>query len=129
MFTGSQEEESKVKKGYKLPRLPMANTDLARLINSDEIQSVVNEPKEAKRGKTLKKNPLKNLGSMLKLNPYSKTIRRLELANQVRVFLFCPFFVSWLCQDFRFCAWMAVVARGRFVSRRICGDFTWDKSC
>jgi large subunit ribosomal protein L4e len=61
----------------------MANTDLARLINSDEIQSVVNAPKEVNRGKTLKKNPLKNLGAMLKLNPYAKTMTRVELANQV----------------------------------------------
>jgi len=62
----------------------MANTDLARLINSDEIQSVVNAPKAPHFGRTMKKNPLKNLGAMLKLNPYSKTIRRQELASEVR---------------------------------------------
>ena len=62
----------------------MANSDLARLINSDEIQSVVNAPKAPKMGKTLKKNPLKNLGAMLKLNPYAKTVRRQELAMAVR---------------------------------------------
>lgn len=62
----------------------MTNTDLARVINSDEIQSVVNAPKLPKKGSILKKNPLKNLGAMLKLNPYSKTIRRMELANAVR---------------------------------------------
>jgi 60S ribosomal protein L4 C-terminal domain len=62
----------------------MANSDLARLINSDEIQSVVNAPKTPKLGKTLKKNPLKNLGAMLKLNPYAKTIRRQELSMAVR---------------------------------------------
>lgn len=67
----------------------MANTDLARIINSDEIQSVVNAPKQPKKGSVLKKNPLKNLGAMLKLNPYSKTIRRMELANAVRLPL-CP---------------------------------------
>lgn len=61
----------------------MLNSDLARLINSDEIQSVVNAPKAPKMGKTLKKNPLKNLGAMLKLNPYAKTVRRTELAMAV----------------------------------------------
>lgn len=71
--------------GEKVPRLPMANSDLARLINSDEIQSVVNAPKTVKIGKTLKKNPLKNLGAMLKLNPYAKTIRRQELSMAVRL--------------------------------------------
>jgi hypothetical protein len=87
-FVGTQDTESSQKKGYKVPRLPMANTDLARLINSDEIQSVVNAPKEVKLGKTMKKNPLKNLGAMLKLNPYAKTIRRQELANAVRDYAF-----------------------------------------
>jgi hypothetical protein len=33
---------------------------------------------------TLKKNPLKNLGAMLKLNPYAKTARRAELLAQVQ---------------------------------------------
>jgi len=39
--TGTTETASEQKKGYKLPRHIMANGDLARLINSDEIQSVV----------------------------------------------------------------------------------------
>lgn len=40
---------------------------------SDEIQSVVRAPKKAAgRHAPLKKNPLKNLGVMLKLNPYAK---------------------------------------------------------
>ncbi|KAI7839752.1 hypothetical protein COHA_006556 [Chlorella ohadii] len=38
---GTTETASEQKKGYKLPRHIMANGDLARLINSDEIQSVV----------------------------------------------------------------------------------------
>lgn len=38
---GTTEQASQQKKGYKLPRHVMANGDLARLINSDEIQSVV----------------------------------------------------------------------------------------
>ena len=36
---------SATKKGYKLPRSLLTNSDLTRLINSDEIQSVVNAPK------------------------------------------------------------------------------------
>lgn len=35
---GTTETESAQKKGYKLPRHIMANGDLARLINSDEVQ-------------------------------------------------------------------------------------------
>ena len=42
---GTTEEESGAKKGYTLPRSQMTNSDLTRLINSDEIQSVVRAPK------------------------------------------------------------------------------------
>ena len=42
---GTAEAESTQKKGYKLPRAPMTNSDLTRLINSDEVQSVVRPKK------------------------------------------------------------------------------------
>jgi hypothetical protein len=83
MMAGTLEKDSIVKKGYKLPRAPMTNSDLTRLINSDEIQSIVRAPKQQKRGRPLKKNPLKNLGALLKLNPYAKTARRQQLLSQV----------------------------------------------
>jgi large subunit ribosomal protein L4e len=76
---GSTETASEVKGGYKLPRNIMGNPDLARLINSDEVQSIVNPPKNNKSRAPLKKNPLRNLGALLKLNPYAKTARRMEL--------------------------------------------------
>ncbi|KAL3144447.1 60S ribosomal protein L4A [Trebouxia sp. C0010 RCD-2024] len=82
---GTVEAESTQKKGYKLPRAPMTNSDLTRLINSDEVQSVVRPKKTVKRGRPLKKNPLKNLGALLRLNPYAKTARRQELLHQARV--------------------------------------------
>ena len=73
-----------MKKGYKLPRSQMTNSDLTRLVNSDEIQSIVNPPKTSHTRRPLKKNPLKNLGALLKLNPYAKSARRLELLAEVR---------------------------------------------
>lgn len=75
---GTTESESEQKKGYKLPRHIMTNGDLTRLISSDEIQSVAKPRKAAPRRFTLKKNPLKNLGVMLKLNPYAAVLRREE---------------------------------------------------
>lgn len=42
---GTVEAASEQKKGYKLPRAPMTNSDLTRLINSDEVQSVVRPKK------------------------------------------------------------------------------------
>jgi len=79
---GSFEEKSEVKKGYHLPRPMMGNSDLSRLINSDEVQSIVRPKKTSMKRRVLKKNPLKNLGAMLKLNPYAKTARRMELIAQ-----------------------------------------------
>eukprot|EP00948_MAST-09A_sp_MAST-9A-sp1_P003350 g3350.t1 len=68
---GTHTQASEQKKGYTLPKKTMTNGDLARLINSEEIQSVLNDKKQATRRSKLKKNPLKNLGAMMKLNPYA----------------------------------------------------------
>eukprot|EP00976_Prorocentrum_cordatum_P065027 1177729-Prorocentrum_minimum.AAC.2 len=82
---GSATAKSNTKKGYAVPRHIMANSDLNRIINSDEVQSIVNAPKTSCTRKSLKKNPLKNLGAMLKLNPYAKTATRMQLlAEQKR---------------------------------------------
>ena len=67
---GTHTEPSKQKSGFHLPRLPMANPDLARLINSDEIQSVVNPPKSGPvRRPRLRRNPLNNLGAPAQAQP------------------------------------------------------------
>jgi hypothetical protein len=79
---GTHEKRSIVKKNYVLPQPIMGNPDLARIINSDEIQSVVQPQKVEIKRWALKKNPLKNLGALLKLNPYAKTARRMELLAQ-----------------------------------------------
>jgi large subunit ribosomal protein L4e len=81
---GTHEKPSALKKGYTLPRAPMTNSDLTRLINSDEIQSVVRPIKTTRKGRPLKKNPLKNLGALLKLNPYAQTARRHQLLQQTK---------------------------------------------
>ena len=71
--------EAEEKKGYSLPRAIMANADVARLINSDEVQSVVRPPRAGSRKVGLRKNPLKNLGAMLKLNPAAGAAKRAAL--------------------------------------------------
>jgi len=60
------------------------NSDLNRIINSDEIQSIVLAPKDGRTIRPLKKNPLKNLGAMLKLNPYAQTARRMALMAEAK---------------------------------------------
>ncbi|CAN1142890.1 60S ribosomal protein L4-1 [Linum perenne] len=81
---GSFEKASEKKSGYVLPRAKMVNADLARIINSDEVQSVVKPIKKEVKRATLKKNPLKNLNVMLKLNPYAKTARRMTLLAEAQ---------------------------------------------
>jgi len=78
---GTYEAPATLKKDYVLPAHIMTNPDVNRLINSDEIQSVVRPAgnKNHKRPFTQKKNPLKNQGVMNRLNPYAQTLRRAEL--------------------------------------------------
>merc|ERR1712060_839976 len=58
-----------LKKGYHLPRAQMENADIARIINSTEIQSVLRPRKEAPGNHESKRNALKNKDEMAKLNP------------------------------------------------------------
>jgi len=81
---GSLNRASAQKKGYTLPRPIMYNSDLQRLLASDEIQSVIRPTRRAPRRAALKKNPLKNLGAKVKLNPYSIVLRRSAILAQER---------------------------------------------
>ncbi|KAK4257252.1 hypothetical protein QN277_006865 [Acacia crassicarpa] len=81
---GSFDKPSEKKKDYLLPRSKMFNSNLARIINSDEIQSVVRPIKKEGKRAPLKKNPLKNLNAMLKLNPYHKTAKRMALLAEAQ---------------------------------------------
>merc|ERR1719359_1974866 len=47
----------------------MENADVARIINSDEVQSVLKPKLEAPKRFGLKKNPIKNKMTMARLNP------------------------------------------------------------
>ena len=50
----------------------MANADVARIINSNEVQSKVNAKKTGTPRSQRKQNPLTNHGALLKLNPHAK---------------------------------------------------------
>jgi len=73
---GTFSKESHQKKGWRLPTAKMANTDLARIFNSDEIQSALRPKIFLNTMRPRKKNPLKNFGAMVKLNPYALTQKR-----------------------------------------------------
>jgi large subunit ribosomal protein L4e len=67
------------KNPYQLPRAAMTNSDLVRIINSDEIQSVLNAPKTSATLGVRKRNPLKRFDEMVKLNPYASVVKRAEI--------------------------------------------------
>merc|ERR1711881_763775 len=66
---GSMKSAAPAKKGYHLPRAMMENADVARIINSDEVQSVLKPKLDAPKTSGLKKNGLKNKNIMARLNP------------------------------------------------------------
>merc|ERR1719499_1544333 len=68
---GTMKSGAPMKKGYKLARPLMENADVARLINSSEVQSVLRAKLEAPKKFCKKMNPLKNKLVMAKLNPVS----------------------------------------------------------
>merc|ERR1712194_687126 len=75
---GTHKSGAPLKKNYHLPRAMMENADIARIINSTEVQSVVRAKLEAPRGFAVKKNPLKNKMVMARLNPGSMKQRKLR---------------------------------------------------
>ncbi|KKY23699.1 putative 60s ribosomal protein l4-a [Phaeomoniella chlamydospora] len=82
---GSTTSPSALKKDFLLPSNVVANADITRLINSTEIQSVLNEPKgysTTKRGVVLKKNPLRNRQVLLRLNPYAGAFSKEKLGQK-----------------------------------------------
>lgn len=80
---GTETEFASEKSAYRLPRQKMVNADVSRIINSDTVQSAVRPAKEnGSRRSQLKKNPLKNLGVMLRLNPYQAVLRKAEHERQ-----------------------------------------------
>lgn len=68
---GTSGSSAPLKKDYFLPRAAMENADVARIINSTEVQSVLRPKLESKKVFGMKKNPLKNNQIMARLNPGS----------------------------------------------------------
>ncbi|GMM30971.1 ribosomal 60S subunit protein L4A [Martiniozyma asiatica (nom. inval.)] len=66
-----------------LPANIVSNTDITRIIESEEVKAVVRPAGEAVQKRTAgqKKNPLKNKGVMLRLNPYAKAFAEKKLGS------------------------------------------------
>jgi len=68
---GTWKKASEDKSNYNLPMTKMSNSDLSRLLRSDEIQKAIRPPKKDKSRRVIKRNPLKNMRIMMRLNPYA----------------------------------------------------------
>merc|ERR1711921_6690 len=58
---GTWRKPASLKAGYNLPMHKMTNTDLSRILKSEEIQKALRTPNKKINRRVLKKNPLKNL--------------------------------------------------------------------
>jgi len=74
----------KKKVDFNLPQPMMTNSDLGRLLKSFEIQSVLRAPIKRQPRRKIKKNPLKNIGLMSRLNPYATVQKRQTLLRQLK---------------------------------------------
>jgi large subunit ribosomal protein L4e len=79
---GTLKRGAPLKKGYHLPRAMMDNADIARIINSTEVQSVLRAKLEPRKKFAMKKNPLKNKAVMNRLNPGSTKLRKTRVKAQ-----------------------------------------------
>jgi len=82
---GNGEVSAHLKKGYVLQKPLLNNANLSRIINSDEIQSVVRpKVKQTLLFDRQKRNPLKNKGLMHKLNPFDSERKKIEKDSQTK---------------------------------------------
>merc|ERR1711915_553296 len=68
---GTWRKPSAVKNSWNLPQPKMANTDLSALLKSEAIRKVLRAPNRKVKRAVVKTNPLKNIRTMLQLNPYA----------------------------------------------------------
>jgi len=73
---GTWSKPSTLKKGYNLPQPKMANTDLSRLLKSEELRSVLRAPKKKVFRRVRRLNPLVNKRALVRLNPYAAVLKR-----------------------------------------------------
>jgi large subunit ribosomal protein L4e len=68
--------------GKKIPTAAMTNADVARIINSDEIQSILKAPKEGQKSYAPKRNPLRSVEALEALDPHAAARRRAQASAE-----------------------------------------------
>jgi len=73
---GTLKGGSTLKRGYTLPRAAMKNTDISRILNSNEIQSVLLPKKIPHKHVQTRKNPMKHNSILGRLCPFAPAEKR-----------------------------------------------------
>ena len=73
---GTWRKASSEKSSWNLPQPKMANTDLSALLKSEAIRKVLRAPNRKVKRAVVKTNPLKNIRTMLQLNPYAAVTKK-----------------------------------------------------
>jgi len=82
---GTYRRNSELKSNYHLQTPLLTNPDLARIINSNEIQSVVKAKQPSRLGRQKRRsNPLRNNITMIRLNPYASVMKRRAILAEQR---------------------------------------------
>jgi large subunit ribosomal protein L4e len=72
---GTNHSAAKLKSGFRIGSSALKNPDITQIINSNEVQNVLNRRQQKPRKTRVnKKNPLKNKILLHKLNPYAKVL-------------------------------------------------------
>jgi len=82
---GTYKQKSTEKLNFSLPQAKMANSDLGRLLRSDEVQRVLRVKSLDRKRRVLKRNPLKNTRTLFQLNPYGVVQKRAALRKHLKL--------------------------------------------
>merc|ERR1712115_249508 len=81
---GTWRKPSSVKNSWNLPQPKMANTDLSALLKSEAIRKVLRAPNRKVKRAVVKTNPLKNIRTMLQLNPYAAVTKKNAVLSEAK---------------------------------------------
>ena len=82
---GTFKQKSQTKNDFSLPQPKMTNSDLGRLLRSDEVQRVLREKSHERKRRVLKRNPLKNVRALHRLNPHAVVQKRVALRKHLKL--------------------------------------------
>merc|ERR1719209_1637531 len=81
---GTWRVASKEKSRFNLPQPKMAVTDLAKLLKAEEIRQVLRKPNKKVKKAVVKTNPLKNIRTMLQLNPHAAVTKKNAVLSEAK---------------------------------------------